>query len=125
MTQVVINGGGRYVRHWTTGTVPEAGQQIVDLEQDDIDLLLAGGTVKSMQDTINRNRAFRDDQQILDVLGLGSGQDLTGNLLRNWAQDITRQVISLSRQMNNIHRAYGRDVDPRIVEASDPDSGPE
>lgn len=125
MTRVVINGGGRFVGYAYTDTVLQNGQYILDLENDDVERLVAGGTIKPLAATIIRNRAYQDLPVVQAALGLAAGGELTVAQLSRWAQVTSQQVVSFGRQLNTIWRGELSGVNPLIIDPADPDTGPE
>lgn len=122
--RVIVDATGHLVGNAYTDSVPEPGQQIVDVSNADYELLQRGDWHwESNEAVIASNNAWRNStraQQVLDLTG-----DLTGNLLRNWAQDITRITQRYGRQFNTFHRGGISDgISPNLVEDDNPDAGP-
>lgn len=113
MIPVIVDGDGMYVGIAYHGTVLADGEQIIEVSPLDLARLVSREyRWESTQAVIGQNKNWRNSTRAAQVLAMGNGQDLTGNLLRNIVQDLIRQSHRQARQLNAIWRQQKGTIEP-------------
>lgn len=135
--RVIVDSVGQYVGVAYVNVPLVNGQRVVDISPADLDNLLAGGRIGSIQDVLDQNRAFRDSPQLDNLLAIdpatiaGAADPRTAfwaavppDALLRLLQLMIRTERSDKRQLNTLIRKATFGTDPGMVVPGDDDFGP-